>query len=94
MTALLPTQKFHEDAAQPPPVWQRPDPALAAAGIEGEMVVAKVRMLAMALLLMAPTWNIIHYPHEPMHITGFSVTLAAWKVISSAAPMRAIARPG
>jgi len=77
MTALLPTQSFHEDAAQPPPVWERPDPALAAAGIEGEMVVAKVRMLAMALLLMAPTWNIVHYPHEPMHITGFSVTLAA-----------------
>ncbi len=59
-----------------PSLWGRPDPALAAAGIEGEYVVAKVRMLAMALLLIAPTWNILHYPHEAMHVAGFSVTLA------------------
>jgi diguanylate cyclase (GGDEF)-like protein len=31
----------------------------------------------MALLLIAPTWNIINHHDEPMHITGFSVTLAA-----------------
>jgi diguanylate cyclase (GGDEF)-like protein len=63
--------------ATAPPVWARPDPALGAAGIEGEFVVARVRLLAMALLLIAPTWNITHYPDVPIHRTGFAVTLAA-----------------
>ena len=36
--------------AAAPPIWARPDPALATAGIEGEFVVARVRLLAMALL--------------------------------------------
>ncbi|MEP7326438.1 MAG: GGDEF domain-containing protein [Gemmatimonadota bacterium] len=77
MSSISISPSYSEDAAQPPPVWERPDPALAAAGIEGEMVVARVRMLAMALLLMAPTWNILHNPHEAIHVTGFAVTLAA-----------------
>jgi two-component system, cell cycle response regulator len=59
------------------PIWAEPDPALAAAGIEGEFVVAKVRVFAMALLLIAPTWNILNDPTEPIYVTGFSVTLAA-----------------
>jgi two-component system cell cycle response regulator len=63
--------------AAAPPIWARPDPALAAAGIEGEYVVARVRLVAMALLLIAPTWNITHYPDVPIHRTGFAVTLAA-----------------
>jgi len=50
---------------------------MAAAGIEGELVVARVRVLAMALLMIAPTWNITHYPGEPIHVTGFTVTLCA-----------------
>ncbi len=65
------------DRGAEPPLWAQPDPALAAAGIEGEFVVARVRVLAMALLLIAPTWNIVHHPTEPIHVTGFSVTLAA-----------------
>jgi diguanylate cyclase (GGDEF)-like protein len=76
MTAVAAPDSYTEGAAAPP-VWVRPDPALAAAGIEGEFVVARVRLLAMALLLIAPTWNIVHYPHEPIHVTGFSVTVAA-----------------
>lgn len=60
-----------------PPVWARPDPALQVAGIEGELVVARVRVFAMALLMIAPTWNIIHYGNQPMHRTGFTVTLCA-----------------
>ncbi len=60
-----------------PPIWARPDPALADAGIEGESVVATVRVLAMALLLMAPTWNLLHHPEQAIHITGFAVTFAA-----------------
>ena len=63
--------------ATAPALWARPDPALAAAGIEGELVVARVRLVAMALLLIAPTWNITHYPDEPIHRTGFAVTLGA-----------------
>jgi len=59
------------------PLWAPPDPALAAAGIEGEHVVARVRVLAMGLLLIAPTWNIIRAPEEPIHITGFIVTVTA-----------------
>jgi len=67
----------YTDGAATPPVWVRPDPALAAAGIEGEFVVARVRLFAMALLMLAPTWNLIHHPEDPIHVTGFSVTLAA-----------------
>ncbi len=59
------------------PIWAEPDPALAAAGIEGEFVVARVRVFAMALLMIAPTWNILHDPAEPIYVTGFVVTLAA-----------------
>ena len=43
----------------------------------GEFVVARVRLLVMALLMLAPTWNLIHHPEDPIHVTGFSVTLAA-----------------
>ena len=76
MTTTVISNRYTDGAAAPP-VWARPDPALAAAGIEGEFVVARVRLLAMALLLIAPTWNIIHDPGEPIHVTGFAVTLAA-----------------
>ena len=31
----------------------------------------------MALLMLAPTWNVIHDPEEPIYVTGFAVTLAA-----------------
>ena len=57
--------------------WLWPDPSLAAAGVEGELVVARVRMVAMALLLIAPTWNIIKVPGEPVYVTGFIVALSA-----------------
>lgn len=57
--------------------WLRPDPSLAAAGVEGEFVVARVRMVAMALLLIAPTWNIIQMPDKPVYVAGFIVALSA-----------------
>jgi two-component system cell cycle response regulator len=60
-----------------PAIWGRPDPALAAAGVEGESVVARVRVVAMALLMIAPTVNILTHPGEAMHVTGFAVTLTA-----------------
>ncbi|HET7424681.1 MAG TPA: GGDEF domain-containing protein [Gemmatimonadales bacterium] len=74
---LRTTTEGYTVGAAAPPLWGRPDPALAAAGIEGELVVARVRLVAMALLLIAPTWNITHYPDEPIHRTGFAVTLGA-----------------
>jgi diguanylate cyclase (GGDEF)-like protein len=57
--------------------WQRPDPALAAAGVEGEVLVARVRLVAMALLLITPTWKLIRYPQVPVFVWGFWVTFIA-----------------
>jgi diguanylate cyclase (GGDEF)-like protein len=58
------------------PVWSTPDPALAAAGIEGEYVVARVRLGAMALLLISPTYSLLQTRGgDPMHVAGFIVTL-------------------
>ena len=76
MNGITPIDSYSEGAGAPP-VWVRPDPALAAAGIEGEMVVAWVRVLAMALLMISPTLSLINEPGRPMHVTGFFVTLAA-----------------
>jgi diguanylate cyclase (GGDEF)-like protein len=70
-----PIDSYSEDASSP--IWSRPDPALAAAGIEGETVVARVRLLAMCLLMIAPTWNILHDAGNPMFVTGFLVTFIA-----------------
>jgi two-component system cell cycle response regulator len=71
------TADIYTQGAEAPPIWARPDPALAAAGIEGEFVVARVRLFAMALLMIAPTWNLTHHPEVAIHRTGFAVTLAA-----------------
>ncbi len=76
MTSIPATESFTEGVAAPP-IWARPDPALATAGIEGELVVARVRVFAMGLLLIAPTWNILSDPNKPVHVTGFFVTLSA-----------------
>jgi diguanylate cyclase (GGDEF)-like protein len=76
MPATTSTHVLTQDAA-PMPVWSRPDPALAAAGIEGEFVVARVRAVAMSLLMVAPTYNLLNFGDQPMHVAGFSVTLAA-----------------
>jgi len=77
MRDRVPTPTSYTHGATAPPVWARPDPSLAAAGIEGESVVARVRMVAMALLLIAPTYNLIRWPSERMYQTGFAVTIVA-----------------
>ncbi len=76
MPTPTPLHTLTQDAVAPS-WWERPDPALAAAGIEGEFVVARVRVIVMALLLIAPTWNVLHFPGQLLHVTGFSVTLVA-----------------
>lgn len=75
MPAIPSLNSLTEDAA--PSLWARPDPALAAAGAEGEFVVARVRVVAMGLLLLAPTWNLVTAPEERIHVTGFAVTVFA-----------------
>lgn len=57
--------------------WQRPDPALAAAGVEGEWLVARVRLFAVTLLLITPTYKLILYPQIPVFVWGFWVTFSA-----------------
>ncbi len=54
--------------------WHRPDPALAIAGIEGEWLVARVRLVVMTLLLITPTVKIIQYPDIPVFFWGLVVT--------------------
>jgi two-component system cell cycle response regulator len=56
--------------------WSRPDAALTAAGVEGEWLVARVRLVVMVLLLITPTWKLIHYPDVPVFVWGFWVTFA------------------
>lgn len=76
MTTRASLNHVTEDGVTPS-LWAKPDAALAAAGIEGESVVARVRLVALALLSIAPTWNVIHFPGNRMHVTGFLVTLCA-----------------
>jgi diguanylate cyclase (GGDEF)-like protein len=71
-------QKYHNGRSfRVDAPWQRPDPALAAAGVEGEWLVARVRLVAMALLLITPTYKLIIYPQVPVFVWGFWVTFIA-----------------
>ena len=65
----------YSDGAAEPPIWSPPDPALAAAGIEGEFVVARVRLLAMAPPPHRPHLQRHSRPGKPMFVTGFAVTV-------------------
>jgi diguanylate cyclase (GGDEF)-like protein len=58
-------------------LWARPDSALAAAGVEGETLVARVRLGAMALLLISPTLKLVLEPSNAIHVWGFVVTAIA-----------------
>ncbi len=57
--------------------WSAPEPALATAAAEGEWAVARVRLVAMALLLISPTIKVIREPEIPVHVWGFAVTVLA-----------------
>jgi two-component system cell cycle response regulator len=59
------------------PLRPGPNRALAAAGVEGEWLVARVRLVLMVLLLITPTWKLIQYPEVPVFVVGFIVTLIA-----------------
>lgn len=62
---------------RPAAFWSPREPALATVAAEGEWTVARVRLLAMALLLVSPTIKIIREPEVPIHIWGFGVTVLA-----------------
>ena len=71
--------------ARPAAFWSPPEPALVTAAAEGEWVVARVRLLAMAVLLVSPTIKLIRTPEVPMHVWGFGVTvLAAFAAVAVA----------
>lgn len=76
MTAPRRQSKALTTGAPRQAIWSAPDAALAAAGIEGEFVLAKVRLVAMALIMLAPTYNLIVH-QAAMYKAGFAVTLAA-----------------
>jgi two-component system cell cycle response regulator len=68
--------------------WYRPDPGLAIAGIEGEWLVARVRLIVMTLLLISPTYKLIQRPDVPVFFWGMVVTgvgtlvaLAIWWIL-------------
>jgi two-component system, cell cycle response regulator len=56
---------------------EAPDPPLASAGVEGEWLVARVRLAAMLILLITPTWKLLIEPGNPVFQWGFAVTLLA-----------------
>ena len=71
--------------ARPAAFWSPPEPALVTAAAEGEWVVARVRLLAMAVLLVSPTIKLIRTPEVPMHVWGFGViALAAFAAVAVA----------
>ena len=82
---LPPCESTHAMAAEIPAasearfawLWARPDSALAAAGFEGEGLVARVRLGAMALLLISPTLKLFLEPNDAVNNWGFVVTATA-----------------
>lgn len=55
-------------------LWHRPEPDLATAGIEGEWLVARVRLVVMSLLLITPIYKMIEYPDVPVFFWGLVIT--------------------
>ncbi len=56
-------------------LWSRPDPVLAAAGVAGELLVAKIRLCLASILLLIPLIDTLFFPVEPKEaIVGLSLT--------------------
>ena len=53
--------------------WRRPDAALTAAGVEGEKLVARLRLAVIGLLFVTPLWRLIEHPTVPVFVSGFVV---------------------
>jgi len=59
-------------------LWRTPDPVLADAGRQSELVVARVRVMVTVLLLFVPISNLVSQPGLLEHRIGFLVTLVAF----------------
>jgi two-component system cell cycle response regulator len=60
-------------------LWSRPDPVLAGAGGTGEMLVARIRLLLTAVLLLIPVVNNLVFSLSlEENLVGFSVTFTAF----------------
>src|SRR2546428_11298903 len=59
-------------------LWSDPDPLLSAAGIRGELLVARIRLLLTALLLLIPITNFALISNRRESLVGFSVTVIAF----------------
>ncbi|MDX1443120.1 MAG: GGDEF domain-containing protein [Gammaproteobacteria bacterium] len=61
--------------------WNRlmlaPEPAMVTLAGESELLVAKARLLIIALLLVTPTYKLFAYPNVPIFVWGFVITLAS-----------------
>jgi two-component system cell cycle response regulator len=56
------------------PLWSRPDPVLAGAGVAGELLVAKIRLFLATVLLLIPVINSLFFPVDPKEaIVGMSL---------------------
>ena len=55
-------------------LWSRPDPVLAEAGVAGELLVAKIRLILATVLLLIPVLDSLFFPVEPKEaIVGLSL---------------------
>src|SRR5579864_630336 len=62
-------------------LWSRPDPVLAAAGVSGELLVAKIRLWLASILLLIPVLDSLFFPVEPKEkIVGLSLTAGTFLV--------------
>src|SRR5436190_1172174 len=59
-------------------VWSQPDPPLMAAGVRGELLVARIRVLLTALLFLIPAVNAILLSNVRESLVGFFLTLSAF----------------
>ncbi|MDX1454641.1 MAG: GGDEF domain-containing protein [Gammaproteobacteria bacterium] len=60
-----------------PALWMPQDPAMLALASEGEWLLARVRVFLNLLLLITPTWKLLHYPQVPIFFWGFWITAFA-----------------
>jgi hypothetical protein len=56
-------------------IWHAPEPVMLAAGADGERLVARVRAIIIALLLVTPTYKFIVSPEYSVYFWGFWVTV-------------------
>lgn len=72
---LLPVSMRYGGRGSSEPFWSRPDPVLAQAGVAGELLVAKIRIVLATVLVLIPVIDLVFFPvdsHE--NLVGFALT--------------------